>query len=149
MTTPSCTTSKSMLWTGRVLSTLIILFMLFDAITKVVKIAPVVEATTRLGISEAVIRPIGLAALLGTVLYMFPPTAVLGAIILTGFLGGATATQVLTHQQGFLWMPILFGIITWLGLYFRDGRIRALIPLAQCRSTRAERSSTIPTAVPA
>jgi hypothetical protein len=129
-----------MLWTGRVLSTLIVLFMLFDGVGKVMKVEPVVVGTAKLGYPESSIVPIGVAALAATVLYMIPQTAVLGAIVLTGFLGGAVATHVRVQEQSF-WFAIAFGIIAWLGLYLRDARIRALIPLA----SRCERTPTVST----
>ena len=123
-------TSRAMLWTGRVLTTLIVLFMLFDAYGKLAKIAPVVEGTTKVGFPESAIRPIGAAALIGAVLYAIPHTSVLGAIVLTGFFGGAIATHV---RLGDAQWPfaLIFGIVTWLGIYLRDARVRRLIPVRQ------------------
>src|SRR5437773_11742714 len=94
MSTEICPVSKGMLWTGRALSTLIALFMLMDGVMKLVKPPFVVEATTKLGYPESSIRAIGAAAPAGAVLYAIPQTTVPGAILLTGFLGGAVATHV-------------------------------------------------------
>jgi hypothetical protein len=127
-----------MLWTGRVLSTLIVLFMLMDGVMKIVKPEPVVKGTMEMGYPESAIVPIGVAALAGAILYMIPQTAVLGAIVLTGFFGGAVASHVRV-QDSWYFFAIAFGIITWLGLYFRDARVRALIPLA----TRCEPARTV------
>ena len=121
-------TSKKVLWTGRIISALIVLFLLFDAIIKVLKLAPAVEGTVRLGYPVAVIVPIGLTLLFCVVLYLVSSTSVLGAILITGYLGGATATQVRVEDPWFLF-PVLLGVLVWLGLYLRDNRLRALIPL--------------------
>lgn len=86
--------SKKLVWTGRIISALVVLFMLFDSIIKVLKLTPAGEATVQLGYPESVVFGIGLAALTCTVLYAVPRTSVLGAILLTGYLGGAVATHV-------------------------------------------------------
>ena len=125
-------TSKSKLWTGRVLSTLIVLFMLMDGVMKLFKPQVVVEATTKLGYPESTIVPIGLAATLGAILYAIPQTAVLGAILLTGFLGGAVATHVRAGESNW-YFAVLFGVIAWLGLVLRDERIRDLLPIRKPR----------------
>jgi uncharacterized membrane protein len=119
--------SKVMLWSGRVISGLIVSFLLFDAIIKVIKLAPAVEATTRLGYPVSVLVPIGIALLVSTVLYAIPRTAML-AILLTGYLGGATATQVRVGDPWLL-LPVVFGVLLWAGLFLRDARLRALIPV--------------------
>jgi len=121
---------KVMLWTGRVLTTLIVLFMLMDGVMKLNPPPFVIEATTKLGYSESAIRPIGAAALLGAILYAIPQTSVLGAIILTGFLGGAVATHVRAGESNWIF-ALLFGIVTWLGIYFREPRLRSLTPMRQ------------------
>ena len=123
-------TSRAMLWTGRVLTTLIVLFMLFDAYGKLAKIQPVVEGTKQAGYPESAIRPIGAAALIGAVLFAIPQTSVLGAIVLTGFFGGAIATHVRLGDTSWPF-ALVFGILTWLAIYFRDARLRRLIPLRQ------------------
>jgi hypothetical protein len=124
--------SKTRLWAGRIISGLPALFLLVDAIMKFVRPAPVVEGTVRLGYSENVIVPLGIVLLVCTVLYLIPRTSVLGAILLTGYLGGAVATHVRAADGLFsIVFPIVFGALLWLGLYLRDERVRALIPLRQ------------------
>ncbi len=120
--------SKKALWAGRIISALLVLFLLFDAIINVVKLTPAVEGTLRLGYPAATIVPIGFALLVSIVLYPIPHTSILGAILLTGYLGGATATQVRVGDPWFLF-PVGLGVLIWLGLYLRDVRLRALIPL--------------------
>ena len=122
--------SKKTLWAGRIMSYLPALFLLFDAISKLVKPAPVVEATVALGYPESVVVPLGIVLLICTVLYLIPKTAVLGAILLTGYLGGAVATHVRVSDSLFtIIFPVIFGILIWGGLYLRDERLRMLIPL--------------------
>jgi hypothetical protein len=115
---------------GRILSWLAALFLLFDGVTKLFKPAFVVEATVRLGYPERVIVGIGVVLVLCTVLYLIPRTAVLGAILVTGYLGGAVATHVRAERSWFeIVFPIIFGVLVWAGLVLRDERLRALIPL--------------------
>jgi hypothetical protein len=125
------TTSKGSLWTGRVFSALAVLFLLFDSIIKIIKIQPVVEGFAKLGYPPNVAVPIGIVLLVCVVLYIIPRTSVLGAILLTGYLGGAVATHVRAGDPLFshVLFPIYFGIFIWGGLYLRDARLRALIPL--------------------
>jgi DoxX-like family len=122
--------SKKRLWAGPIISGLPALFLLLDAIMKLVKPAPVVEGTVKLGYSENVIIPLGIVLLVCTVLYLIPRTNVLGAILLTGYLGGAVATHVRAGEGLFsIVFPIIFGVLIWLGLYLRDDRLSALLPL--------------------
>ncbi len=122
--------SKKRLWAGRIVGGLPALFLLMDAIMKLVKPAPIVEATVKLGYSENVIIPLGIVLLICTVLYLIPLTSVLGAILLTGYLGGAVATHVRAGEGLFsIVFPVIFGALLWLGLYLRDHLLRALIPL--------------------
>lgn len=122
--------SKTRLWAGRIISALPALFLLMDGVMKLFKPAPVVEATVRLGYSENVILPLGIVLLVCTVLYLIPRTSVLGAILLTGYLGGATATHVRIGDPFFnAIMPVVLGVVVWGGLFLRDDRLRALIPL--------------------
>ena len=124
--------SKTMLWAGRVLSALPILFLLLDGIMKLFKPAFVVEATVRLGYPENVIVPIGIVLTACTLLYAIPRTAILGAILLTGHLGGAVATHVRFNEGLFpMIFPVIIGVLIWGGLWLRDNRLRALIPLRQ------------------
>jgi len=120
--------SKGVLWTGRVMSALSALFLLFDGAMKLVKPAFVVEATVALGYSESVILPLGVVLLLCTALYLVPQTSALGAILLTGYLGGAVATHVHHGDSTFeILFPVIFGALVWGGLVLRDARLRALV----------------------
>src|SRR5438552_11552949 len=114
------TVSNASLWTGRVISTLIILFMLFDGGAKVVRFAPYVDGTVKAGFASNLVVPLGIVGLVCTILYAIPQTSLLGAILLTGYYGGATATHVRLGQP--FWFPIVFGILVWLALYLRDRR---------------------------
>jgi len=122
--------SKKMLWTGRIMSALPALFLLFDGGAKLVQPAPVVEGTVKLGYPVSVILGLGIVLLASTLLYIIPRTAVLGAILLTGYLGGAVASNVRVQEGWFaILFPVFFGALIWGGLYLRDARLRALIPL--------------------
>ena len=114
-----------MLWAGRIISGLVVLFLLFDSIIKVMRLDPAVEGTVEFGYNESVVFGIGLTLLVCTILYAIPRTAILGAILLTGYLGGATATQVRVEDPWFLF-PVLLGVLAWTGLWLRDERLRAL-----------------------
>lgn len=130
--TKTASGSKAMLWTGRVLSALPILFLLMDAAMKFVTPAPapVVEAMNKLGYPASTAFGLGIVLLMSTVLYAVPRTAVLGAILLTGYLGGACSTHVRVQDGAFnILFPLVFGLMIWGGLYLRDSRVRALIPL--------------------
>ena len=122
--------SKSNLWIGRIVSGLPALFLLVDGVMKLFKPAGVVEATVNLGYPESTIIPIGVVLIICTILYLIPATSVLGAILLTGYLGGAVATHVRAGESLFsIVFAVIFGIFIWLGLYLRDARLRALVPL--------------------
>lgn len=122
--------SNQTLWVSRILSGLPALFLLVDGVMKLFKPAPVLEATTKLGIPEHLIVPLGIVLTLCTILYLVPRTTMLGAILLTGYLGGAVNTHV---RMGEGWFPILFpvffGVLLWGGLYLRESRLQALVPL--------------------
>ena len=121
-------TNKSSLWAGRILSALPVLFLLLDGVMKIVKPAFVVEATVQLGYPESVIVALGVVLVACTVLYLIPRTAVLGAILLTGYLGGAVATHVRVGGPLFsILMPVILGAMLWGGLYLRDERVRSLV----------------------
>jgi hypothetical protein len=122
--------SKKRLWAGRIMSALPALFLLVDGAMKLVKPEPVVKATVELGYAETVILPLGVVLLACTILYLIPRTAVLGAILLTGYLGGAVATHVRAGQGPFeILFPVVFGALLWGGLVLRDDRLSTLIPL--------------------
>jgi len=120
-------TSKKMVWIGRVLSALPVLLMLFSAVMKLVKAAPVIQGFPRYGYPESLIVTIGVLELLSCIVYLIPSTAVLGAILMTAYLGGATATNVRVGDPSYV-MTVLLGVFVWGGLFFRDARLRALIP---------------------
>ena len=117
-------------WAGRVMSGLPALFLLLDGVMKLVQPAPVVEGTVALGYPASAIAPLGVVLLASTALYLFPRTALLGAVLLTGYLGGAVATHVrvehplLSHTL----FPTYLGALLWGGLWLRDRRLRALLP---------------------
>jgi hypothetical protein len=118
-------------WAGYILSGLPALFLLLDALGKLIKPQAVIEGTLELGYQESVILPLGIVLLICTVIYIIPRTAVLGAILLTGYLGGAVATHVRIGSPLFSHklFPVYLGMMIWLGLYLRDRRLRALVPL--------------------
>jgi hypothetical protein len=122
------TISKKLLWTGRVLSGLAVAFFLMDGSMKLWKPAVVVEATRQLGYPESDIVGIGILLLTCTLLYIFPRTSVLGAVLLTGYLGGAVASQLRVGNGWFnVVFPVIFGAVVWSGLWVRDIRVRNLL----------------------
>jgi len=116
------------IWTGRIVSALVVLFLVFDGVVKVLKLAVAVEGTARLGYPAGLVMGIGIVELVCVVAYVIPRTSVLGAILLTGYLGGATATQVRLEDPWFFF-PVVIGVLLWGGLYLRDARLRTLIPV--------------------
>ena len=124
------TTSKSSRWAGLIVSGLPALFLLVDGVAKLVKPGPVVAETVRLGYSESTIIPLGIVLIACTILYLIPTTSVLGAILITGYLGGAVATHVRLFEGVFpIIFPVVIGALIWLGLYLRDSQLRAFIPV--------------------
>jgi hypothetical protein len=123
--------SKKMLWTGRIVSALITVLLLMDAVMKVLQVPAVVDGTVKAGYPAATVRPIGIILLLCLICYVIPRTSVLGAILLTGYLGGAVATNVRLSTPLFSYtlVPVFVGVLVWGGLFFREERLRALIPL--------------------
>lgn len=122
--------SPAALWTGRVLSVLFALPLLAGGVTNLVRPPSVVEETVKMGYSRDVMLPLGVVLLVCTVLYLIPRTAVLGAILLTGWLGGAVSTHVRAGDPllSKVLMPVYFGVALWLALFLRDARLRALVP---------------------
>jgi hypothetical protein len=122
-----------MLWAGRIISALVIVFLIFDIVIKFVKPAPaaVLEAFAHLGWSPSLAPVLGTILLVSTALYIIPNTSVLGAILLTGYLGGAVATHLRAGDPIFshVLFPTYLGVLLWAGLYFRENRLRGLIPL--------------------
>ncbi len=122
--------SRTRLWTSRVSTGLAAAFFLFDAGGKLFKPPVVVAATVHLGFPESTILGIGVALLVATLLYLIPRTSVLGAILLTGYLGGAVAANVRAQQALFnIIFPVVFATIAWGALWLRDTRLEQLLPL--------------------
>jgi DoxX-like family len=125
---------KKTLWAGRILVALSALFLLFDAAAHFMVPAAVVEAFNRLGYPLSLSPALAMIELVCLVAYLIPRTAILGAILLTGYLGGAVATHLRVHDPLFdTLFPIIFGVLVWAGLYLRDQRLRAYIPLTEPR----------------
>lgn len=120
-------TSKAMIWTGRVLSALPVFGLVMSAAMKFMQPPPVVEGFTKFGYPMSLAAPIGVVEAICTILYVIPQTAVLGAILLTGYLGGAISTHVRISDD--FTAPLIMGVLLWLGLFLRDARLRALIPI--------------------
>jgi hypothetical protein len=118
----------AVVWTGRVISGVVSLFLLIDGGLRVAHFAPYVEGLTQFGYSPALATPIGLTLLVATILYLVPRTAVLGAVLVTGYLGGAAASHVRIGDPWYLF-AVALGVLAWGGLYLRDARVRALLPL--------------------
>src|SRR5712664_3808410 len=121
------TVSKKSLWAGRIISAVIVLFILFDGGVKVMRLPSAAEATVRLGYPAGLLPALGITELTCVVLYVFPRTSILGAILLTGYLGGATATQVRLEDPWFFF-PVVIGVLVWGGLVLREEWLHALIP---------------------
>src|SRR5260370_15080575 len=122
------TVSKKCLWAGCIISALMLAFLIFDTSVKLMNLPGAAEATVRLGYPAKLLLAIGITEMICTILFVIPRTSILGAILLTGYLGGATATQVRLEDPWFFF-PILIGMLVWLGLYLRDERLRGLVPL--------------------
>jgi len=129
-TAPGSTPSKAQRWTGRVLTTLAATFLFFDASIKLVLIQPVVESSERLGYPVHTMLGIGLTLFVCTLLYVIPRSAALGAVLLTGYLGGAIATHVRVEDPLFshTLFPAFVGTLVWSGLFLRDARLWAFFP---------------------
>ena len=125
------TQSKGAVLTGRALSGVVIAFLLFDAAGKLAHPDVVVQATVQLGIPESLITPIGIILLAFTALFAIPQTALVGAVCLTGYLGGAVLANLRMNEPLFshTLFPIYFAALLWTGLYLREPRLRALAPL--------------------
>ena len=123
--------SKSRLWTGRILRILTILFLLFDGIMKLVRPLPVTQAMAQLGFPQHLSVPIGVILLLCTALYAIPSTSVLGAILLTGYLGGAVVSQLRIGASlfGSTLFPIYFAVLMWASVCLLEPRLRAVFPI--------------------
>jgi hypothetical protein len=121
-----------MFWVGAIITVLVVLFLAFDGVTKIIMVAPVVEASERLGVPNSTLVGIGLVLLACTAVYAVPHTAILGAILLTGYLGGAAAIQVRAGSGAFpVAFSITFGVLVWVGLVLREPRLFWMILLRQ------------------
>ena len=125
----AATPSKAKRWTGRILSTIVVLLLTLDGVMKLLKPAPVVQGTLELGYPETVIVGLGVVLLASVVLYAIPRTALLGAILLTGYLGGAVATHVRVGNPLFshVLFPTYLGILLWAALVLRNERLEKLL----------------------
>jgi hypothetical protein len=133
--TPSST--RAMVWTGRIMSGVVLLFLVMDGTAKLMMIQPVVDATAQIGYPLDLVRPIGIIGLVCAVLYAVPRTAILGAILTTGLLGGAIASHMRLEDPLFshTLFGVYVGVLAWGGLYLREGRLRALFPLRRAPTT--------------
>jgi hypothetical protein len=123
--------NKKMVWAGHIMSGLATLFLLLDAVMKVIRARVAVEGTVQAGYPESTVVGIGLSLLVSTLLYAIPRTSVLGAILVTGYLGGAVATNVRVSAPLFSYIltPVYVAVLVWGGLYLRDERVRAMVPV--------------------
>jgi hypothetical protein len=119
--------SSKRLWAGRIVSALPALLLLFSGMMKLLKLPAVMEGMAHYGYPEHLILGVGVLEVGCTIVYLMPRTAVLGAILMTAYLGGATATNVRVGDPSFIG-PVLAGVFVWAGLYLRDERLSALIP---------------------
>jgi len=123
--------TRFQLWSGRILSTLAVLFLLFDVTLHLLRPSFVIEGTRQIGFPVATILPIGIIQLVCLILYLIPRTSVLGAILWTGYLGGAVATHVRVGDPLFshILFPTYVALFLWGGLWLRDQRLRVLVPV--------------------
>jgi hypothetical protein len=125
---PTPPVSKKMLWSGRVMSAVPVLMLAMSGVMKLAKTQQVVDGFAHFGFPPGMVAGLGVLELLCTAIYLVPRTAVLGAILVTGYLGGATVTMLRVGEPGYI-MPAALGVLAWGGLFLRDPRVRALIPL--------------------
>ncbi|NTX36737.1 DoxX family protein [Myxococcus sp. CA033] len=127
--------SKKALWTGRILSGLAVLFLIFDAVGKVLSAPQFVEGTLQLGYPASVVVGLGVLQLVFLAVYLVPRTSVLGAVLWTGYLGGAIATHVRVESPLFTHVlsPVYFAAFLWVGLWLRNERLRSLLPFREAQ----------------
>ncbi len=119
-------------WTGATVTALVVLFLVFDGVTKIIRVAPVVEASQQLGVPNDSLVAIGVVLIVCTVVYVVPSTAIVGAILLTGYLGGAVAIHVRAGSGAFpIVFSTVFGVLVWAGLVLREPRLLWTILLRQ------------------
>jgi hypothetical protein len=120
--------SKGRMWTGRIITVLVGLFLTFDAVTKIMQEPHTVQAAAQLGFPAAMISGIGMCLAVCLVIYLIPRTAPIGAILLTGYLGGAVVTNVHAGLGVVMWLfPVAFGVLVWAGLVLREPRLEVLV----------------------
>ena len=119
--------SKAVLWTGRIISFLVVAMCLLGAYMSITKNPQAVQGTQKLGLPETVMVPLGIVQLVCALLYALPFTSVLGAVLLTGWLGGAVFAHLSAKEP--VYAPIIFGVAVWAGLFLRDHKLRTMIPL--------------------
>jgi hypothetical protein len=127
--TPARPVSRAASRTGLVLTVLITVFLLFDAVTKLMGVPDVLRATEQMGFGDSAVPVIGSVLLVCLALYLIPRTAILGAVLLTGYLGGAVCAQLRIDAPLFSTMlfPVYFGIVVWVALYLRSAKVRELV----------------------
>ncbi len=122
---PAVESSRALVWTGRVLSGLIVAFLFVDAAGKLALLAPYVEGTHNAGYAVELVRPLGVVLAIPTLLHVIPRTQFIGALLLTAYFGGAVATHVRMGSP--FWFPIVFAILLWAGYAMRSARFRAFL----------------------
>lgn len=130
----SAPVSRTALWTGRIISALVVAFLLMGSTMSLSRSERAVQGLVEMGYPAGSLFGIGVALLISTLLYAIPQTSVLGAILLTGYFGGATATHVRAGEPFFL--AVVFGVLVWLALVLRDRRLRELLPLVRTPASR-------------
>ena len=120
--------SKKQLWAGRIISALSVLLLLFSGVMKLLKPTPVLQGFAHYGYPESLIVVIGILEIACTLVYVIPQSSYLGAILMTAYLGGATASNVRVGDPSYF-ATVILGVLVWAGLYLRDARLRALLPL--------------------
>ena len=132
----TASSSKTTLWTGRILSGLAILFLVFDTVIKLLARPEVADSMQQLGYPTELGFVIGIIELVCLVAYIVPATSVIGAILLTGYLGGAIATHLRLENPLFthILFPTYIAALIWGGLYLRDRRVRVLVALNGART---------------
>jgi hypothetical protein len=134
--------SKAALWTGRGLSAFLVLFMCFDGVTKVMKIAAVMQGSAQIQYPARLIVGTGILLLCCTAIYAIPRTSVLGAILLTGYLGGGVVINLRAGSPSFETIfPAIFGALLWAALFLREPRLRVLIPLRTATASQPAKSA--------
>jgi len=119
---------RALVWTGRVLTGVIVTFLLVDAVGKLIPLAPYVEGTQHVGYAVELVRPLGLLLAIPTLLHLVPRTQFLGALLLTAYFGGAVATHLRTGTSA--WFPVVFCIILWAAYAMRSAQLRAFLRAA-------------------